>query len=300
MQAWGSPGPWGAWTPPGGPRPRPPPGTWDPSWGYGEGYNLQQPPPYEAYPSAEQQETDAPPGTTDDAYGDEPPPPGQENVPVFTPNLAKPPPMGRASGPIPQTVAVPPMLAEVDVTKPPPPFIPTNRARAAGTEKSPPAVRVSPWGRGGDSTPVSPWDAVKGGVSLDSIPQEVSEIVEVPVSSGPPGVELDDGPPGMGLAPPGMERAPPPGFGPRRPPEREERVEPLGLSVRIYVLNGDQPLCKGVEVRHCGTSGKHVLRQENALCAVSCDWCCSKHKPNFHESFTRETRMIFSIRIFCC
>ena len=194
-------------------------------------------------------------------YEDEPPPPGHENMPAFSTGLGapKPPPQHRRnntnttpspyppSRPPPPAAAPPPhvpsLIHDIDVSKPPPPFVPhghdipgggggvvgrgKDAGRGRGRGNSPTAVMSSPWdnrggrgGRGGGvkehtSPPAmpSPWDAAKGGINVEKLHE-------------------------MTAAQGGNSAA----------PEPEERVEPLGLNVKIYVLNADAPPCKSVEV----------------------------------------------------
>ena len=257
---WGHQGAWGDHT-----------GGWQQGGGWGSGwgsYDQSQDPSaysqqqcqYEEYDTGppgvmgQGQYDSGPPGVMPEdnsMYEDEPPPPGQENMPAFSTGMSsapKPPPQHfrrGANSNFPKPPAhnsnfskppaphVPSLLHDIDVSKPPPPFVPhghdiqggLGRGKASGRGRgrgnSPTSVKANPWegrgrGRGAKESPpamVSPWDAAKGGISVEKLNE-------------------------MQAAQAGGNSA----------AEPEERVEPLGLNVKIYILNGDAPLCRSVEV----------------------------------------------------
>ena len=245
---WGHQGAWGDHT-----------GGWQQGGGWGSGwgsYDQSQDPAsysgqYQEYDSGppgvmgQGQYDSGPPGVMPEdssMYEDEPPPPGQENMPAFSTGIStpKPPPQHfrrntSSNFPKPPPAPhVPSLLHDIDVSKPPPPFVPhghdiqggLGRGKASGRGRgrgnSPTTVKANPWegrgrGRGAKESPpamVSPWDAAKGGISVEKLNE-----MQAAQAGGTPAAEP------------------------------EERVEPLGLNVKIYILNGDAPLCRSVEVR---------------------------------------------------
>ena len=223
---------------------------WGPAYDQSQEQYAESQPVYDQY--AQGAYETGPPGTgnmghsmemQDDMYDEEPPPPGQENEPAFSTGMSgmpKPPPAAFRRGAGPPPSHIPSLLHDIDVSQPPPPFIPQSNhdgamgrgrtskwdqpppgnGRGPGRGNSPTSPMTNPWdarGRGRgvikDKSPpaqASPWDAAKGGISLDKLNE---------MSGGCGGIET-----------------------------AEERVEPLGLNVKIYVLNSDSPLCKSVEV----------------------------------------------------